>query len=664
MRKIQENSNQMKSNRESKKTEKTRLHNDRYITYKKAQIEYLSAAESKGSSKQEIKNIACALKSWRLAFNLGESDFIGKELKIDFNESLKFYIQQQIKLNKKPGTYYSRVSIIKRFKDFYTYREEHKNLPQKFSDRLKFLIHATGSTIKSFFYQYLRDNLSRATLYSWCAGKNLPQHNKIPVIKLIEFVLGIPENTLVSRLPAQIIYSPTIVEIDFRVKLTEKCNKPYGLWNEQHQQELLDLCSYKLSIVPPLDMKRTEDGVWTKNSGDPLAEIPPSGKILMNHLKSFYGFLLLSPDNPDPLMRGLGIKKEIINIAQLTDKDLTEQYLTVFKKARADGKFNSGFITFINSVTCLLRKDTGYLYQKPEFSVKINLDLTIAQWQVRCLDTRQRLLEIKKFLIAAKKKGSSEYQVARNPQDPIRSILELKNPLSVTLKMTLRMLEDLEKFPAKYGQTRAILFRDCLLLTMMQANPLRAEMFRKMKLVKNLVKENDGSWWLQFNRHDFKNRRFLTEDYKVKLPRETWSLIERYLAEFRPFLLKKNKSDFVFVKLCGSKKLDPLETKISGIAFYSIIATRAKQYIDDSPGFGSHSYRHFVASSIVKNDPAGGIELAARALHDNRETIRQAYEHLKTNERFEPYNDFFGKTWSITNSEEEIRNYPPAQEVL
>jgi integrase len=306
-------------------------------------------------------------------------------------------------------------------------------------------------------------------------------------------------------------------------------------------------------------------------------------------------------------------------------------------------------VTFIEFIASFLRKNTGYLYQNPELAKKINLNFSTDEWQQRCVDTHQRLNNIRKGIVRAKKSGSSEFRLGRDPEEAIADILNLKNPLSVTMRMTKNMLADIEKLYISELE-QAVLYRDTLLLIMLQANPLRARMFKRIELNENLIKEKDGSWWLQFNRKDFKNRQVIDKNYKVRLARNIWCLIERYLEEFRPVLLRGKEVDLVFVNpfepYRAAKLRDP---KLNYINIYQISRRRTRQYLSDSMGFGPHSFRHIIATSIIKKNPETGFYLAAQVLHNKIETVMRNYAHLKTSEMFEPYSNLFDENWKNTD---------------
>lgn len=615
-------------------------------TYADIEALYFAEIQSKGASTQEIKNVRSDLKSWRDTLKLNSSTSIGDELNHLFEENTKFYARKQKESSKKPSTCSSRVSRIRKFRIFYLKLEKSEFLPENFGKRLRYLLKANGFSATGFARTYLSGEVPATAIKDWCLGTRLPSKQKIPVIRKVEKILDVPPDTLTSTLPPSLVAPPVRADkTSFGKRLQIAVKKKYLVWTEELEEELQDLITFKSSLIPPENMKRSKNGVWTFNNKGEVA----SARATKSHLECFFGFCSLS-DNPDPWLCGLGLSKKQLTIALLTDKDITEKYLTVFKKNRAGNKYNNGFINFISMVTCFLREETGYLYQKPELAKRLGLNCTVEEWQQRCKNTQQRLFEIKSAIKQAEAAGSSEYFLGRDPNEPISDLLKLKNPLLAITSVIKKMLGDVEKLsPKPFYQ--AMFYRDILLLAMLQANPLRASMIQNMRLDKNLVKEMDGSWWLFFNRRDFKNRRFLKEDYAVRLDTNIYQIIERYIKEFRPRLLRKNLSDIVFINTGTNRTTKVKSLVISVPNLWIIICKRVKQYIPNSVGFGTHAFRHIVATSIIKNDPGAGFYIAAKVLHDHMKTVEQTYAHLKTSEMFEPYNQFLDANWKSSAKE-------------
>jgi len=627
------------------------------MSYNELETLHLEYLFSKKTSKQEIKNIHSVHRSWRKALELNPNSPVGNELNKNFSQNLTEYRYKQIELYIQKSTYSSRISKIRKFQCFYMNTQKNE-LPARFNERLKQAIEKQGWGIHQFFKTCLENKICYNTFHNWINANTIPNQANYFIIKEIETTLNLIPKTLTSVLPK----CPLQKDRSLSNKITydkspknNKCQK-YAVWTEAIAKEFQDLAEYKSSTILPENLKRSNTGVWTFNEKQEL----PTASYARRYLSRFFGYCHLSKNNSDSLLRGLSINEDDLTIALLTDKHVVERYITAFRKARSNQKFNDGHLSLIGFITCLLRKDTGYLYQKSEFAKKLNLNLSVREWQKRCLDTCNRLLEIKQAIKQAKKNGNSEYGVGRDPVVLIKQILKFKNPVSVTMQMTTNMLADIEKLYSK-PVTQAILYRNVLIVTLLQANPLRARMLTIMEINKNLIKKPDGSWWIYFDRRNFKNRRFLTQDYFVKVAPSLWKMIETYLNDYRPILLGSHVSDIVFTNTatCGKVKTN-LEMSVLGVA--NLIKRITKKYIPNSPGFRTHSFRHIVATTIIKNDIGTGFYLAAKVLNDKPETVENYYAHLKTNEMFEPYNEIFEKNWTDALTKDRNEDEPSNQE--
>jgi integrase len=205
------------------------------------------------------------------------------------------------------------------------------------------------------------------------------------------------------------------------------------------------------------------------------------------------------------------------------------------------------------------------------------------------------------------------------------------------------MAADVHKLPAA-GIPRAVFYRDMLLMALVQANPLRARMWSIMKFDRNLVKEKDGSWWIYFEKKDFKNRWALDSDYQVRLSKSVWGLIDEYREKYRAKFFHASSCDYVFLPSRNSPEIELQDYRISPVAISGIVVQRTFEYIPGCDGFRIHSFRHILATDIIKNDPERGFERASTVLHDSLEMVKSTYSHLKTCEFYEPYNSYFDST--------------------
>ena len=230
--------------------------------------------------------------------------------------------------------------------------------------------------------------------------------------------------------------------------------------------------------------------------------------------------------------------------------------------------------------------------------------------------------------------------MGRDPKEPIAEILASKQPLFEVMKLVNEMLQNVKTLDNR-PFWQAVLFRDALLIKLLQVNPLRLMMFSIMQVGRHIVKKN-GVWWIEFKKNEFKNRQFLTGDYKVRLSPEAWEILEEYISVYRPRLPGADKYPHLFLPAISRLRNKNIEAYvISPRSLSDAVNNRTKTFIEGSSGFRTQAFRHILATDIVKNNPLGGFDLASFALHDNVKTVEENYSHLLTNDTFEAYNDYY-----------------------
>jgi integrase len=233
----------------------------------------------------------------------------------------------------------------------------------------------------------------------------------------------------------------------------------------------------------------------------------------------------------------------------------------------------------------------------------------------------------------------------RDPAEPIQGILNLERPMSALFDMIESMRGALP--PASMcAKTRAVAFRDLLLVEMLVSNPLRIGMFSIMTFRAdqsgNLYRRQDGSWRIRFKAEDFKNARVRAgrPRYDVPVHWSLWPLIEEYLREHRPHLMGADGCDYLFrpsprfAQQMSSKLPGPHAPMLPG-TLSDIVRLASQTHIPKCCGFGAHAVRHINATHLIKTDPVGGWIRAAYALNDKESTVRDAYQHLKVTEEHE-----------------------------
>jgi hypothetical protein len=157
--------------------------------------------------------------------------------------------------------------------------------------------------------------------------------------------------------------------------------------------------------------------------------------------------------------------------------------------------------------------------------------------------------------------------------------------------------------------------------------PVRLGNLTMIRLGENLIKPDgpDSNFWLQFPKYDVKNRRAL----QFKLAEEITGIINEYVHDFRPALLRGRIEDWLFPGISGDHK--------EKISFGTQIVERIQKTI--GLRVTCHQFRHAAAALILKHRP-GEFELVRCLLgHRTVETTRRFYIDLETVAANEIYSD-------------------------
>lgn len=598
--------------------------------------EFTMEMKNQGKSVQDVKNARSAAFSWVDTLNYAPNQPPGQELEGLFSEKLDDYKKAQFEAGYKKETTLPRISRIKKLRLFYLKTKEKHELPANFSERLRYLVKSRGYTRSAFWRLFLQNKVGRYTFYHWLEGRQ-PTRTPISLFEMIERHLACDAGTLTSTLfylNRNFDIPPGEDECSRRLIETQK--KIYRVWTSKMEADLLKIVEFKTATVLPEELKRNKNATWTRDVDGKV----PSAEMFKNQLRCFFGFCCLPADSEDPMLRGLGLDPEELSLTLLLNKNYLEKYITEFRLARAGGKYNSGFEVFITSFASLLTKDSGYIYQMPELRAEMNEDLTVAQWRGRCLAVRRRLNRIRNDIVAARKKGSPDFAKGRNVTGRVGDLIKAKSPMDETFKIVKDMIADAPKL-YKNSTRRAQFMRDLLLIALLHANPLRIKMFGFMEFDRHLVQEKDGSWWLQFEKNEFKNRGGNGGDYRIRLSEYFWPMITEYRDTWRPMFHGADKCKYVFIVSFRQKpKKD--RYRLTRSALSTIVCKITRHYLEQCVGFRPQSFRHIVATDLIRKNPFFGINLAAIALNDTIETVQENYKHLLTSESYEPYNMVVG----------------------
>jgi integrase len=617
-----------------------------YAELKEKVTEYL-IKEGRGSS---VPNYTTTINAFMLVHQRTDACSAGWDFAQDFEQRRGDFLESQKSAGLSPTTCSSRSSHLNTVKELYESKISPGELPLEFCSALSKLLSAKGHTSRTFHKTFLTNKCSPTTLINWCSGQAKPSAKNIPLVLEVERLLQVEEGTLINRLPKKLKGTGRYKrgQTSFGGKMINALKKRYGIWTPALKTEFTRLVDHKSMPILPEGVKRHKKGVWTYSVSSKGPHLAAANQV-KGCLRLFFGYCCLPEDSNDPQLQGRGMKPEELTLYLLADKDLIRGYVE-FQRIRAGGKYNKGSINFLGLVCSLLRPETGYLYQHPALS-QSNDSASISSWHTLCVAVRERLLEILEMITTMKEEGDIDnFEKGRDPKEPIRHILALDRPLFVILRMIETMLYVMLADNAPPVQ-RAIHYRNILLIALLSANPLRARQFSIMEFDRHLVRQPDGSWWLQFQKGEFKNRKSLKAEYRVRVEEHIWPLIERYKTEFRPHLAGADLCKYVFRPCALGRHSKRNAAPIRSASLHTIVTELTQLYIPDSPGFGPHAFRHIVATDIIKARPEFGFFLAAKVLHDKLETVEKEYAHLKVCELFEPYNKHYGEAWHVIQAE-------------
>ena len=173
------------------------------------------------------------------------------------------------------------------------------------------------------------------------------------------------------------------------------------------------------------------------------------------------------------------------------------------------------------------------------------------------------------------------------------------------------------------GLTRAGKRRDALLLRLMWRVPLRSRSICEMELGKNLLKDHQGQWVLQYIGEQLKigHRGGRINSFRAPFPSELVSHLEDYLQWSRPLLPNANTDRHVFLTQRGR----PFEQATLRLLLASIVYQH----------LGKRLYPHLLRTLWVDQyllSTDGDISTAAFWLNDTPQTVLKRYHELRGEE--------------------------------
>jgi Phage integrase family len=173
----------------------------------------------------------------------------------------------------------------------------------------------------------------------------------------------------------------------------------------------------------------------------------------------------------------------------------------------------------------------------------------------------------------------------------------------------------------------AVLAQIAVAVAILTVAPVRLANLASIRLGENLIKPGGphSNYWLTFPKYDVKNRTPL----QFKLKEAVTAIINEYVHDFRPALMRGSNADWLFPGEAGNHK-----EKIS-------FSTQIVERVQKSTGLRItvHQFRHAAGALILKHRP-GEYELVRRILgHKSIETTKRFYLSLETTQASEIFTD-------------------------
>lgn len=597
-------------------------------------------------------NRRTALRNLLKALNLQEADVVGNELRPYFQKTLEEFSSWMRGQGRSERSISNARSDIKPFRnaviefdELNAYENSH---PTDFSKMIISIL--KGLTIKAVARE---SGIPEDMLRGWAKGRR-PLSRNLRYVHRFESFFGVEKGALISLISTSENFwkhpeNPDVHRIEYRELQRERSLSTYRLkvpLESPFRHEWRQLLKYKTDLVPTLE--RSPGARWTVSALPLLQNKTASWWQYMNDIEvpaagacasvvfSYLGWLSL------PAPSGPGIPEhQTHTLAWLISSRYVSEYLE-WLKVRAGDKHSRSVISLLAIITWLVRPGNGYLYQSSHFQQKLPSEEVQGSWEDAC---EKQYKFVQKFKNAVQ----SEITVSRDPFDPIRSVIELSQPMEAIADMIGRMRADR---PITSPLAEAIWARDILIIKFFVSNPLRLRNMASLTWSPNYIngykpkdkcaiyKKTDGSWWVSVPKGLSKTRSKLNkQDYDSPLQQSIWKDLERYLTVHRPLLLRW-PSELLFIakepkakngtyKGRGNDELNLTQGHTPFMAMSRRVSYLTRKYLWNSPGVGAHGMRHIVATSILKCD-GGDIKTAALVLNDSEKTVFKHYSGMKS----------------------------------
>lgn len=602
------------------------------LTYRALLEEQTRRVQLESLNQQTAANRATALRGFLRANHLDVDDVIGNEMRIRHPEALERFIKT---LEAEGRTSRAISNIRAAFRPWKEAVVEHDTLEALGAGTATPFGQAITSLLQDqSIKQVARDaGLPYDMLLGWARGKQPRLNNERYVLRL-EAHFGFERNSLLSlagiksacRKPS---LGGTPAPIEYNTKIGNLTKIPFCIrpaTDSPLRRQWVEFVMYKTAAVPKF--KRTKRGKW-RFSPCPLTPCTEgnwwafldkrevaSARVAWSRASAYLGWLRLSPKDG-----GIGIPEEAVQtLAWLAVPDYLECFLN-WMRDRV-GKRNQGANQLLAFVAAMVRPRFGYLRQRPELQMTLPEEYQGEEWESLC----ERQFELTEQLVAS---YQHEIEVSRDSFEPIKELIQLKQPMDAIADMIQRMRGDR---PVGQFRRESIWARDLVLIKLLVSNPLRrrnlAHLTWRADNTGELYQRIDKSWWIRIPKNQFKNRHGAAGEnvYDCQVHPSAWREIERYLFIFRPTLLR-SPTDLVFL----TKSSHGITEHRPWIDLSARVSELTAKYLPRCSGAGAHAFRHIVATSILKAD-GGDYKTAALVLNDRIQTVERHYAGIRSSD--------------------------------
>ncbi|MDD2880982.1 MAG: hypothetical protein PHQ58_11120 [Rhodoferax sp.] len=593
------------------------------------------------SFEQVKRNHMTALRSFIAYAGESETSPIGLEMTDEFAETMKAHLSAS-KLSRRSQT--DRRSLLNSWRE--SYLSMNSEPIRKSSRERRRAVDVP--LIQNPFEKVLMDSLKSSSLTPKAAAKlagisisalgrwsrgALPNVRTSESLSKLDTVLNLEIGTMLDSFHQASGKSSSAPVNEYRQRLKVNTLQHYCLKINEIRPELLNewKAHLRYKTAPNTEnLKRENRGKWTLNEARHSTTKPsvitsvgnsvsPTASVLWNRTSSFLGYLRLAVDSG-----GFGLDDETAQtLAWYAVPEAIEGFFQ-FITDRSDGLKHGGQEGFCASVIALLHPGHGYLGQCPNFANKLPAHITSGRtWEELCKNSRA----------SAKSLKSDCVDKSRDPEEPIRVLLALEQPLAPIFD-AMRKIRKIGDASLTNSTEEAVARRNELLLGVLVSNPLRSKniitLTYKTDNTGDVYRTETGQWRIKIASSRMKNKKRLKKKiYKAPLPSWLSPLIDDYVTKFRPILEAGKKNDSFFLSNRGSR-FNSMNKQV-----FRLTSTQ----IPGCSGFGPQALRHLVATDWLMKNP-NDFATVSELLNDSIEVIMNNYIHLRKDIAFTRYENY------------------------